>query len=126
MTRVEENPILYAIPYDKKVTKKELMALTGINHEREIRDLISQASRKTAIFATSNEPGYRRAKPFEKCSIEELQHEIEEAHHCINETENRKKALNKKKRAWIAYLKAAEKYIKIKGSTKADTLIDQQ
>jgi hypothetical protein len=126
MTIAEEDPILYAIPYDRKITKKELMSITGINTERGIRDLISQASKKTAIFATSNEPGYRRARPFDKCSTEELQHEIDEAQHCINETDNRKKALNMKKRAWIAYKKAAEKYIRIKESTKADTLIDHK
>ena len=71
--------IIDYIPYDRYVTREELVSMTGIN-DREIRRRLHQLrteSPETVIISSSNHKGYKRPSTYE---------EIET---CLKESESR-------------------------------------
>lgn len=108
MKKVDSNPILNLIPTNKKITREEIVGLTGFG-DRTVRELINKAKKDTVILFNSNEPGYRRAKKINECSEIELQQELKEIDHCINYLRAIKDDYNYQLRTYIAYKKVAEK-----------------
>lgn len=108
MKKEEKHPILKAIPYTRKITRKELQSILNMD-DRIIRDLINKARKDTAIISSSKEKGYRRARPIDKCTRDELLLEYNEILHCIREINSRIDDFKKQKRPLIAYLKVVEK-----------------
>lgn len=104
----DKHPILKIIPTDEKITRQELSAKLNMG-DRKVRDLINKAKKDTAILFNSSEKGYRRAKPIDKCTNEELQQEVEEVQHSINYLRAIKEEYNYQLRPLIAYLKMAQK-----------------
>jgi len=102
--------MLNLIPSNKKITRQELIMLTGLS-DREVRNRISELKEQSTILFNANESGYRRPKRIDTCSKEELLKEVDEVNHCINYIRKMKKKYNKQLRTYIAYKKVAEKYL---------------
>ena len=63
------------------------------------------------ILATSNQKGYRRARDINDLTIEELEKEMEEVKHQLEEHKSRIACLKKKMKPLVAWLKVAEKKV---------------
>lgn len=92
---------------EKYTTRKELMECTKLT-DREVRKKISELKLQRVVLYSSNKTGYRLAKAIDKMTDEELEKELEEVRHSLNDCKSRTQKLNKQKRKYIAYLKKAE------------------
>ncbi len=92
---------------EKYTTRKELVEKTGLT-DREVRKKISELKFKRVVLYSCQKSGYRLAKAIDKMTDEELESELEEVRHCLNDCKSRTQKLNKQKRKYIAYLKKAE------------------
>ena len=92
---------------EKYTTRKELMEKTGLC-DREIRSRISDLKLKRVVLYSSQKSGFRLAKAIDKMTDKELESELEEVRHSLNDCKSRTQKLNKQKRKYIAYLKKAE------------------
>lgn len=109
MNKEEKHPILKAIPFDRKVSRKELTLLLKID-DRTVRDLINKARKDTAILSNSKEKGYRRAKTTDQLKTQDdVIKEISEIEHCLNEITSRMNDFKFQKRSLIAHLKMIQK-----------------
>lgn len=109
MNKEDKHPILKAIPFDKKVTRKELSLLLKTN-DRAVRDLINKARKDTAILSNSKEKGYRRTKTTDQLiTKEDVLIEINEIEHCLAEITSRMNDYKFQKRSLIAHLKMLQK-----------------
>ncbi len=100
------------IPEDRFITKKELIDITGID-ERSIRKYISDIRKEHTIISLSSGKGYKKVKPTDNMTQDEMKIEYEMIKHQINESNSRIKELKKNMRSSIARLKILEKYIQI-------------
>ena len=105
------HPIIDLLLTDQPKTKEELMEKLHITSERSLRDVIAICSMHYPILATSNQKGYRRAKDINKMTPEEIQIEMDEVIHQIQEHKSRITCLKKKMKPLVAWLKVAEKKV---------------
>ena len=98
------------IPNDRYISKLELQDLTGLP-ERVVRDRISKLKKQCVILSFSSGKGYRKVKPTEEMTKEEMELEYEEVMHCIREYQHRITDLKKSMRKLIARKKILEKEI---------------
>ena len=91
----------------KPKTKEELMELLNVSTERSVREIIAECSMFYPIIACSNQKGYRRAKDISNLNGAELDKEIEEVEHQINEIKSRITCLKKKLKPLIAWRSVA-------------------
>lgn len=98
------------IPNDRYISKLELMDLTGLG-ERVVRDRISKLKKECVILSFSSGKGYRKVKPTEEMTKEEMELEYQEVMHCIREYQHRVTDLKKSMRKLIARKKILEKEI---------------
>ena len=92
---------------EKYTTRKELVEKTGLT-DREVRKKISELKLRRVVLYSCQKAGYRLAKAIDKMADEELESELEEVRHSLNDCKSRTQKLNKQKRKYIAYLKKAE------------------
>lgn len=92
---------------EKYTTRKELVEKTGLT-DREVRKKISELKLRRVVLYSCQKSGYRLAKAIDKMTDEELESELEEVRHSLNDCKSRTQKLNKQKRKYIAYLKKAE------------------
>lgn len=88
-------------------TRQELCQRTGLS-DRKIRDKISVLKTKRVVIYSSGRSGYRLAKEIGSMSDIELEEEIRQVEHSLNDCKSRTKQINKQKRKYIAYLKKVE------------------
>lgn len=105
------HPIINLLFSDTPLTKEEIGEKLNITSDRTIRDTIAVCSMHYPILATSNQKGYRRAKDINDLSIEELEKEMEEVKHQLEEHKSRIACLKKKMKPLVAWLKVAEKKV---------------
>lgn len=98
------------IPNDRYISKLELMDLTGLS-ERVVRREISKLKKECVILSFSSGKGYRKVKPTEEMTKEEMEIEYQEVMHCIREYQHRITDLKKSMRKLIARKKILEKEI---------------
>lgn len=113
----DKHPILKAIPSDRYITKKELIEITKLG-DREVRKFISEAAQDVCIYFANQRngnKGYRRGKPFQEMSNDELINDFREGTHSINNFKSREKKFNKRKRRLIGRNKAVEKELRNRG-----------
>lgn len=108
---VKHHAILEELNTNKNTTRQELVQRLKMPDVR-VRKMISEAKMDNAIIFDPKNPGYRLAKRFEECSREELEREISECQRCVNYLMAIEKRYNQQKRAYIAYIKSAEKHLK--------------
>lgn len=96
------------IPNDRYISKLELQDLTGLP-ERTVRDRISKLKKECVILSFSSGKGYRKVKPTEEMTKEEMELEYQEVMHCIREYQHRITDLKKSMRKLIARKKILEK-----------------
>lgn len=84
---------------------KQLLNLADSN----IRERISICAYDYPIISYSTSKGYRIPKRIEDLTDEQLNFEIEEVQHTLNEIQSRIKCLQMRMKPLIAYLKVAEK-----------------
>ena len=96
------------IPNDRYISRADLMDLTGLG-EREVRKEISKLKKQYVILSFSSQKGYRKVKPTEEMTKEEMQIEYQEVMHCIREYQHRVTDLKKSMRKLIARKKILEK-----------------
>lgn len=102
-------PIIGILFVNEPLTKEEIGEKLHITSDRVIRDVIARCSMHYPIIAVSNKKGYRRAKDIDGLTPEELDAEIEEVEHQLNEHKNRIQCLKKKMKPLIAWLSVAKK-----------------
>lgn len=102
--------ILELIPTDRYIEKLELQDLTGLS-ERAVRDEICNIRKHNVILSSSKRKGYRRVKPTDEMTQEEMTIELGEVNQCIREYQNRIKDFRKTMRKLVARKKVLEKYI---------------
>ena len=103
------HPIVDLLLTDESKSKEELMEKLNIQSDRILRDVIAICSMHYPIIATSNRKGYRRAKDISKLTPAELEEEMDDVRHQINEHKSRIACLKKKMKPLVAWLKVAEK-----------------
>lgn len=91
----------------KYTTRKELVEKTGLS-DREIRRQISELKKQRVVLYSSSRSGYRLAKELRSMSKKELEEELNQVKHSLNECKSRTKQLRKQMRKYIAYIKKAE------------------
>ena len=103
-----KSPIIELLLSDEPRTRQELMKILHTS-DRQVRNVISTCKAHYPVISTSDKKGYRRAKDFTKLNCIDLQNEIDEVQHQINETRSRIKCLKKTLKPLIAWLSKAEK-----------------
>ena len=98
------------IPTDRYISKQELQDLTGLS-ERAVRQNISDLKKKMVILSFSSGKGYRKVKPTDEMTREEMIIEQGEISHCLNEYKHRIKDLKKSMRKLVARAKILEKEV---------------
>ena len=89
-------------------SKEELKNILHCN-ERDAREIVAMAAMHYAVITHSSKgAGYRRARPIESLSLEELKLEDEEVLRSIKEINSRIKCLKKRLKPLIAYHKVAQ------------------
>lgn len=106
-----KHPIVDILNSNDPITKEEIGKQLNIESDRVIRDLIAQCSMHYPVIATSNKKGYRRAKSIEILDDIELENEIEEVSHQINELRSRVACLKKRMKPLVAWLSVAKKKV---------------
>lgn len=91
----------------KYTTKQEICEMTGLN-ERAVRRLVSELKTKRVVIYSSQTKGWRLAKEINSMSDMQLEEEVRQIEHSLNDCRSRTKQLNKQKRKYIAYLKKVE------------------
>jgi len=103
------HPIIDLLFTNEPLTKEEIGEKLNIQSERVVRDTIAVCSMHYPILATSSQKGYRRARDINDLTPEELQQEMEEVRHQLQEHKSRIACLKKKMKPLVAWLKVAEK-----------------
>ena len=98
------------IPNDRYISRTDLVDLTGLS-SRAVRDKISKLKKQYVILSFSSQKGYRKVKPTEEMTKEEMELEYQEVMHCIREYQHRITDLKKSMRKLIARKKILEKEI---------------
>ncbi len=104
-----KHPIIDILFSNEPLTKEEIGEKLHIESDRSIRDIIAVCSMHYPIIATSGSKGYRRAKSIDELTPEELEKEIEEVEHQLNEHKSRVACLKKKMKPLVAWLSVAKK-----------------
>jgi hypothetical protein len=102
-----KSKVLNLLPKDKKITREELHELTGLS-DRRIRQETEEISMLFGVLTNSQEKGVRLVN-MEVNTTEDIDKEIEEINHSINEHKKRASIIVKKCRALIADKKVLEK-----------------
>ena len=105
------HPIINLLFSNEPLTREEIGEKLNITSDRTIRDTIAVCSMHYPILATSNQKGYRRARDINDLTIEELEKEMEEVKHQLEEHKSRIVCLKKKMKPLVAWLKVAEKKV---------------
>ena len=92
----------------ERSTKQEITEVLHCS-ERKARDIIAECSMHYPVIAYSGQPGYRRARPIDDLTPEELEKEIKDVKRTLHEAHSRVKCLKKRMKPLIAWLKVAEK-----------------
>ncbi len=93
----------------ERCTKQDLMEVLHCS-ERDVRDIVAECSMHYPVITYSVKgAGYRRAKPIDELSAQELALEDEEVMRSINELNSRIKCLKKRLKPLIAWHKMKEK-----------------
>lgn len=103
-----EEYILDLIPNNRFITRLELTLKTNVT-DREVRRIISKLKQNHTIISMSSGKGYRKCKYTTEMSKGEIEKELSNVKHCINEINHKKKIYNMQLRQYIAYLKELEK-----------------
>ena len=96
------------VPSDRYISKQELQDLTGLS-ERAVRQNLSDLKKQMVILSFSSGKGYRKVKPTEEMTKEEMLIEQGEINHCLNEYKHRIKDLKKSMRKLVARAKVLDK-----------------
>lgn len=102
------SPVLEMLKSEKPVSKWDMVEKLELS-ERKIRKMISECSQFYAVIATSDKEGYRLAKKIDSMNDEEKALEKIEVEHQLAELKCRVKALKRRMKPLVAYLKMMEK-----------------
>ena len=103
------HPIIDLLFANEPLTKEEIGKKLHIESDRVIRDVIAKCSMHYPIIATSNKKGYRRAKAIDTLAGADLENEIAEVEHQLNELKSRVTCLKKRMKPLVAWLVVAGK-----------------
>lgn len=96
-----------------KKTRQELKNILGIA-DSNVRENIAICSYYYPVISYSQSKGYRIAEKIENLTSEDLDLELEEVEHTLNEINSRIVCLKKRMKPLIAYKKMAEKLKEMK------------
>ena len=113
MKREFASPVLELLKSDKPVSKWDMVEKLELS-ERRIRMMIAEASQFYAVIATSDKEGYRLARKIDSMNDEERNLEKIEVEHQLAELKCRVKALKRRMKPLVAYLKMMEKLENVK------------
>lgn len=102
------SPVLEMMKSEKPVSKWDMVEKLEVS-ERRIRVMIADCSQFYAVIATSDKEGYRLARKIDSMTDEEKGLEKIEVEHQLAELKCRVKALKRRMRPLVAYLKVLEK-----------------
>lgn len=102
------SPVLELLKSEKPVSKWDMVEKLELS-ERRIRKMISDCSQFYAVIATSDKEGYRLARKIDSMTDEEKALEKNEVEHQLAELKCRVKALKRRMKPLVAYLKMMEK-----------------
>ena len=102
------SPVLEMLKSEKPVSKWDMVEKLELS-ERRIRKMISECSQFYAVIATSDKEGYRLARKIDSMNDEEKALEKIEVEHQLAELKCRVKALKRRMKPLVAYLKVLEK-----------------
>lgn len=102
------SPVLEMLKSEKPVSKWDMVEKLE-KGERSIRRMIAQVSQFYAVIATSDKEGYRLARKIDSMTDEEKTLEKIEVEHQLAELKCRVKALKRRMKPLVAYLKMMEK-----------------
>lgn len=102
------SPVLEMLKSEKPVSKWDMVEKLELS-ERRIRKMISECSQFYAVIATSDKEGYRLARKIDSMTDEEKALEKIEVEHQLAELKCRVKALKRRMKPLVAYLKVLEK-----------------
>lgn len=107
------SPVLEMFKSEQPVSKWDMVEKLE-KSERQIRRMIADCSQFYAVIATSDKEGYRLARKIDSMTDEEKALEKIEVEHQLAELKCRVKALKRRMKPLVAYLKMMEK---LKGDT---------
>lgn len=102
------SPVLEMLKSEKPVSKWDMVEKLELS-ERRIRKMISECSQFYAVIATSDKEGYRLARKIDSMNDEEKALEKIEVEHQLAELKCRVKALKRRMKPLVAYLKVLER-----------------
>lgn len=102
------SPVLEMLKSEKPVSKWDMVEQLE-KSERRIRRMIADVSQFYAVIATSDKEGYRLARKIDSMNDEEKALEKIEVEHQLAELKCRVKALKRRMKPLVAYLKVLEK-----------------
>lgn len=102
------SPVLELLKSEKPVSKWDMAEKLELS-ERRIRMMISECSQFYAVIATSDKEGYRLARKIDSMTDEEKTLERKEVEHQLAELKCRVKALKRRMKPLVAYLKVLER-----------------
>lgn len=102
------SPVLEMMKSEKPVSKWDMVEKLELS-ERRIRMMIADCSQFYAVIATSDKEGYRLARKIDSMSDEEKALEKIEVEHQLAELKCRVKALKRRMKPLVAYLKMMAK-----------------
>lgn len=102
------SPVLEMLKSEKPVSKWDMVEKLELS-ERKIRMMIADCSQFYAVIATSDKEGYRLARKIDSMNDEEKALEKIEVEHQLAELKCRVRALKRRMKPLVAYLKVLEK-----------------
>lgn len=108
MKREFASPVLEMLKSEKPVSKWDMVEKLELS-ERKIRMMIADCSQFYAVIATSDKEGYRLARKIDSMNDEEKTLEKIEVEHQLAELKCRVKALKRRMKPLVAYLKILER-----------------
>ena len=102
------SPVLEMLKSEKPVSKWDMVEKLE-KGERSIRRMIAQVSQFYAVIATSDKEGYRLARKIDSMSDGERDLERKEVEHQLAELKCRVRALKRRMKPLVAYLKVLER-----------------
>lgn len=108
MKRDFASPVLEMLKSEKPVSKWDMVEKLE-KSERRIRRMIADCSQFYAVIATSDKEGYRLARKIDSMNDEEKALEKIEVEHQLAELKCRVKALKRRMKPLVAYLKVLER-----------------
>lgn len=102
------SPVLEMLKSEKPISKWDMVEKLE-KSERRIRRMIADVSQFYAVIATSDKEGYRLARKIDSMNDDERNLEKIEVEHQLAELKCRVKALKRRMKPLVAYLKVLEK-----------------